>query len=317
MHIRDFSPHDYPALVEIHRRQQIVWPERPLTAEAWADADRHRNPKCRYHRWVALEDEHVVGFASYGQDISDYHPQKFYIAVEVLPEFQRQGIGAALYDRLMDGLQPFDPRVLRADAFENLPQGFPFLARRGFHEIWRETPVHLDVTAFDVAPYAGLEDRLRAQGITITTASALRDDPDRDWKLYDLYHALEQDLPREEGEMLLMGFEDWQWGFNDPTTPHDAYFVARCGEDYIGLKEMGQEPGSRVLQGGLMGVRPAYRQRGLGLAMQLRAIGYAREHGCDLLKSCTGAANAPMQALFTRLGYHRDPEWLQCEKIIA
>jgi RimJ/RimL family protein N-acetyltransferase len=75
-------------------------------------------------------------------------------------------------------------------------------------------------------------------------------------------------------------------------------------------------PGSDTLLGSLLGVRREYRKRGIGLAMQLRGIAYAREQGCRLLKTCTAIQNAPMQALFNKLGYTRDPEWQQCQKDI-
>jgi RimJ/RimL family protein N-acetyltransferase len=64
-------------------------------------------------------------------------------------------------------------------------------------------------------------------------------------------------------------------------------------------------------------VRRAYRQQGIGLAMQLGGIAYARDHGCPRLKTCTAIQHAPMQALFNKLGYARDPEWQQCQKDIA
>ncbi len=48
--------------------------------------------------------------------------------------------------------------------------------------------------------------------------------------------------------------------------------------------------------------------------MQIRTIAYARNHGYTLLKTCTAAQNAPMQALFDKLGFARDPEWQQCQK---
>jgi len=50
--------------------------------------------------------------------------------------------------------------------------------------------------------------------------------------------------------------------------------------------------------------------------MQLRGIAYARAHGYPQLKTCTAVQNYPMQALFKKLGYARDPEWLQCQKDI-
>lgn len=88
------------------------------------------------------------------------------------------------------------------------------------------------------------------------------------------------------------------------------------GDEYVGLRELGADPGSEVLQGGLLGVRREHRQLGIGLAMQLRGIAYARQHGYPVLKTCTAVQNAPMQALFNKLGYARDPEWQQCQKNI-
>lgn len=315
MNIRSFTPNDYQAIANIHNSLQIVWPEAPTTGAARAEADQRRSPKCKYGRWVAVADGRVVGHAAYGQSAADNHPQKFHINVEVSPPYQHQGIGSALYDRLMDGLQTLDPRILRADAFTNLPQGFPFLQKRGFFEAWRETPVHLDLAVFDPRPYADLEPRLRREGIEIRTLVDLQGDPERDRKLFALYLTIDRSLPAEEDHSPDYSFEDWQqWGLNNSGLLSDAYFVALHSGEYIGLRELGKEPGGVNLLGGLLGVLPAYRQRGIGLAMQLRGIAYARQHGYRLLKTCTGAVNAPMQSLFTKLGYVRDPEWLQCQK---
>jgi mycothiol synthase len=93
LEIRIFTPDDYPAVIAIHNSLNIAWPEKPRTLQAWAEADRNRSPKCKYQRWVAIENGDVVGFASYGQSISDYHPQRFYVNVEVYPKFQRRGSG--------------------------------------------------------------------------------------------------------------------------------------------------------------------------------------------------------------------------------
>ncbi len=313
--IRDFSAGDYPAIVQIHKSLGIVWPERPRTPEGWEAADKNRHPKCQYRRWVAEEKGEVAGFATYGQSIFDYHPQRFYVNVEVHPAHQGQGVGAALCDQVMDGLRPFDPRVLRADAFANLPQGWHFLQKRGFFEAFRETPVHLDVAAFDPSPYTHLEVRLKEKGIVIKTVRELEDDPERDRKIYELYCEVEADLPREEAEVIKPEFEDWlKWGLYDPTILHDAYFVAVRGDEYIGLRELGKDPDNHMLLGGMLGVRRAERKQGIGLALQLRGIAYARDGAYPMLKTCTAIQNVPMQALFNKLGYARDPEWQQCQK---
>jgi GNAT superfamily N-acetyltransferase len=317
MQIRTFTPKDYPAIVEIHHSQNIIWPERPRTAEAWAAAESKRNPKCKHQRWVAVVDERVVGFGAYNQYSGEYHPQRFQIDVEVLPEYQRGGIGTALYDRVMDALQAFDPRVLRADAFTHLPQGFTFLQKRGFYEAFRETPVHLEVNSFDPVPYAQLEPKLNSQGIYIKTVLELETDPDRDRKIFELYCAVDADVPHEEIQIEQPTFDEWlAWGLYDPSVLQDAYLIAVHGDDYVGLREIARYQEDEMLLGSLLGVRRDFRKRGIALAMQLRNIAYAREHGYRLLKDCTAVQNAPMQAMFNQLGFARDPEWQQCQKDI-
>jgi len=302
-------------MVAVHNSLNIVWPERPQTAAAWAEVDRNRSENYKYQRWVAEEDDRVVGFASYSQGPAAYPPRSVYVNVEVTPQYQRRGIGAALYDRAVLGLTELRPTALRADAFSHQPQGFAFLQKRGFYEAFRETPVHLDVAAFEPGPYAGLEDQLRAGGIEIKTLRELESDPDRNRKLYRLYWETSEDVPHEgEGEKW-PDFDEWvSWGVNDPVILPDAYFVALHGDRYVGLRELGKYPDSDQLMGGLLGVRREYRQRGIGLAMQVRGIVYAKENGYHQLKTCTAVQNAPMQALFNKLGYVRDPEWQQCQK---
>ncbi len=314
MGIRNFTPEDYPSITDIHNSLNIVWPEMPRTPEGWAAVDQNRNPKSKHKRWVAAEDGHVVGFASYVQSPWSYPPESFNVNVEVHLDHQCRGIGSALYSRVMDEVQTFSPPALRADAFANLPQGFTFLQKRGFYEAFRETPVHLDVTAFDPGPYAGLEPKLKAEGIVIKTLRELKPDPDRDRKIYNLMCEVDKDLPHEGDEYREPAFDDWLgWGLNDPSVLQDAYFIAMRGDEYIGMRELGRYSDDALL-GGLLGTRCEYRNRGIGLAMQLRGIAYAREHGYRLLKTCTAVQNVPMQALFNKLGYARDPEWQQCQK---
>lgn len=315
MKIRKFLKDDYPAIVNIHKSLNISWPEQPRTPAGWLQADQIRNPKLKFQRWVAVKDSQVVGFGNFGQSSNDYHPQKFYINIEVSPLFQNQGFGTALYHQIINGLRPFNPRILRANAFTNLPQGFLFLQKRGFYEAFRETPVKLDIASFDPSPYLGLEMNLAKKGIVIKTLREMEIDPNRDRKLYDLYWDVSQDQPNEGVEIEKPGFEDWlEWGIYDPIILPDAYFIAMNGEEYIGLRELGKDPDSEMLLGGLLGVRKQYRKQGIGLALQLRGIAYAKKCGFPELKTCTARENHPMQALFDKLGYVRGPEWLQCQK---
>jgi len=315
MKIRQFSKDDYPAIVNIHTSLNISWPEQPRTPDGWFRADQNRNPKLKFQRWVAVKDSQVVGFGNFAQSSYDYHPLIFNINVEVSPSFQNQGFGSALYQQILNGLKPFNPRILRADAFTNLLQGIRFLNNRGFYEAFRETTVQLDVTSFDASPYLGLEMKLAKKGIVIKTLQKMEIDPYRDRKLYDLYWDVSRDQPHEGVEIEKQEFDEWlDWGIYDPVVLPDAYFIAVRGDEYIGLRELGKDPDSDVLLGGLLGVRRGYRRQGIGLALQLRGISYAKTSGYSELKTCTARVNHPMQKLFDKLGYVRGPEWLQCQK---
>ena len=315
MQVRDFTPEDYPALIAIHASLNIVWPERPHTPKAWAKADANRSPKTKYRRLVAFESGQVIGFASYSHSPWNYPPGGFDINVEVHSDFQRRGIGSALYDHLMEDILEASPPALRADAFTNLPQGFAFLQKRGFYEAFRETPVHLDVASFDPSPYADLEPKLNSQGIFIKTVTELKSDPNRDRKIYELMCEVDKDVPHEGDQIPEPDFEDWVgWGLNDLSVLQDAFLIAVHGNEFVGLRDLGSYGDQETLLGGLLGIRREYRQRGIALAMQIRNISYTRGHGYRLLKDCTAIQNAPMQALFNRLGFVRDPEWQQCQK---
>jgi ribosomal protein S18 acetylase RimI-like enzyme len=310
--IRVCSAKDYAAVVDVHNR---AYPGRATTVKALAESERARDPRYKHRRWVAVQGARVVGYAAYGQPVYGYRPNKFAVDVAVLPAYRRRGIGAALYDQLEAGLAALKPQTLRADAYGNLPEGVQFLEQRGFREVFRETPMHLEVATFDATPYADLEERLRALGIQVRTLSDLAKDPGRDRKTYDLYWEVTEDVPRE-GELDVMPFPEWaKWTLKDPLVPHDGYVISVCGDQYIGLAEFGIKPGSDVLQGGLVGVKQAFRRKGVALAMHVHAIAYARAHGYARIVTSTAVVNVGMRALYERLGFVRQPDWIQMERV--
>lgn len=317
MQIRDFSIEEYPSLVSIHESLNIVWPESPRDIQTWINADKNRSPKCKYRRYVAEEDGKVIAIASFGNRLDDYDPHKFYINIEVLEPYRNRGIGGNLYNHLMAELAPLEPQILRTDILTNQIQSYPFVNKRGFKEVWRETPVHLDLAVFNPNPYTELETRLQKEGYLIKTLSELKDAPDLEHRLYDLYHEAARYVPCEFDVLDIGPFDDWlNWCLHDPTTIPDALFVALHEDHFIAVHETGVYPSQPVLMGGLLGTLPEHRGKGLALALMVRAISYGQEHGLTTFKTCTAVNNQPMQSLFNKLGFTRDPEWLQCQKDI-
>jgi mycothiol synthase len=293
-----------------------LYPGNPiLGAEIEAD-DRQRDPRFKHRRWVAVEEGRVVGVSSYSQSIWFDHPQKFNVWVGVRPEYQRGGIGGRLYEALHQGLQEFDPLALRATASEDLTHSVRFLQQRGFMEVIRDIRSELDVQAFDLSRFTGLEDHLPALGIQIKTLAELEGDPGRNQKLYDLDWEMSLSVPGDlAAGMGRRGLEQYvAYAIEGADAIPEGFFVALKGDEYVGLSHLlNMEKGVSLYQG-LTGVKPQYRRLGLGLAMKIRAIAYAKTNGYATIRAENDAKNTPMLSMNERLGYVRQPDLITFEK---
>ena len=303
----------YPGMATLYN---AIDPELHLSAADFTEGDRLRDPKFKTQRWVAIEKDEIVGAGYYTQSNWFAHPQKFMIWVGVHPRRQRDGIGSALYETIMQGLQPFEPLALRTRANDDNPQSIRFLEKRGFQEVIRDIPSELDVQAFDLTRFTGLEDRFRGNGIEIKTLPELENDPQRNRKLYDLDWEMSLSVPGDLAAGIgRRGFEKYvAYAITGPSAIPDGFFVAVKGEEYIGLSHLlSSEKGVSLYQG-LTGVKPQYRRYGIGLAMKIRCIRYAQANGYSIILAENDAKNIPMLAMNERLGFVRKPEVITFEK---
>jgi mycothiol synthase len=293
-----------------------LYPKNPTSDLEIAEGDKRRDPKFKFQRWVAFEEDQIVGIGSYNQSIWFAHPQKFILWIGVRPEHQRCGIGSMLYETIMHGLQPFDPLALRATATEDLIQSKKFLEKRGFQEVIRDIRSELDVQAFDQTRFTGLEDGFRANGVEIKILPELANDPDRNRKLYDLDWEISLSVPGDlAAGMGRRGLDKYvEYAITGPYALPEGFFVAVKGDEYIGLSHvLSLEKGVSLYQG-LTGVKPQYRRLGIGLAMKVRAIAYAKTTGHTIIMAENDAKNSPMLAMNERLGYIRKPDLITFEK---
>jgi mycothiol synthase len=307
------TPAHYPGIAALIN---AIYPEMHRTVEELTDDDLQRDPRFKYRRWIAIQQEQVVGTGAYNQSIWFDHPQKFLIGLSVLPSQQGHGIGSALYETILQALQPLDPIALRASATSDRPESTRFLEKRGFREVIRDVPAFLDVQSFDPTRFSGLEQRFRDSGIQIKTLPELATDPGRDQKLYDLDWEISMSVPGDlAAGMGRRGLEKYvEFAISGPNAIPEAFFVAVKGDEYIGLSHLqNMETGVSLYQY-LTGVKPAYRRLGIGLAMKVRCINYARATGHATIKTENDARNLPMLAMNQELGYVRKPDLITFEK---
>jgi mycothiol synthase len=131
-HIRPFTPDDYAAVPAISR---AIYPDYALTEDEMRYWDEHRDPAHKFQRWVAEQDGRVVAMGHYTQSFDTYHPRKFMIDIMVHPDVQRQGIGSALYEQIVEGVLLYDPINLRSRVREDMQPGIHFLQARGYQDM--------------------------------------------------------------------------------------------------------------------------------------------------------------------------------------
>lgn len=310
--IRPFTPDDYPAIARI---ASAAFPEYPASAEEKEFGDTRRDPKCLHARWLIERDGQPVGYGEYGQRSGAYHPRRFHINVIVEPDSQGLGLGKALYDQVMSALAPLDPLSVRVQIREDRTRSVRFLRDRDFTEDMRSFESRLDVTAFDPAPFAEVEARARALGIEFKTLRELQDTPGHWQKHYEMMQELRADVPSPEPRTWLEKSVWLSALLKNPGLRPDAYLFAVKDGEYVGATML-KSSGGGDLTTGLTGVRREHRRQGIALALKVRAIAWAKQNGYPRIKTWNEANNRGMLGINERLGFVRQPAWLDMVKVL-
>lgn len=310
--VRPFSEHDYERMAAFFN---LVEPDYPVAAEELRRDDSVRDPKLEVGRFLAERNGELVGLARYGQNSGLYHPQKFFLNIHVHPSHRAQGIGSRLYEHLLEALKLFDPILLRGDAKENRPDAVRFWQKRGFTEEDRYWESRLDPQTFDPAPYAYLDETMKAVGVRIEPLSTLMDArPDYRRTLYDLDWELTQDEPLPEAPTR-KDFEVYRKYFDLPEFLPEAVQVAIYGGEWRGFSELGgSEANPRYLYNGFTAVGAELRGKGVATALKVENLIWAKEGGYTEIKTWNNSLNAPMLAVNTKLGFVRQPAEINFKK---
>ncbi|MBI1741448.1 GNAT family N-acetyltransferase [Candidatus Acetothermia bacterium] len=318
--IRLFEPTE-PEYEAVGRIGSANYPEEHhYGAHAVRDWDRQLAGSYIHQRYVvvALQNRQIVGYASYCHNPTMFHPQKFEVELQVDPAWQRRGIGTQLWERLLIDLRSHQAIMIWTEAREDMKHTLSFLEKRGFQESLRAWESRLYLDRFDFAPFASYIERIRSLGIEIATLAEERERiPDCLSKLYELHTTLGQDVPRPEPytphsfELFLKRL------IETPRSLPEGYFVAKAGDRYIGeslLLRILEDP--TILSQGLTGVLREHRRNGIAMALKLKAIEYATQHGYKVITTRNASNNAGMLGVNQKLGFVHQPAWIMLAKTL-
>ena len=237
--------------------------------------------------------------------------------VAVGPAHRRQGLGA----RLLDEVEAFAARAgvrwLEGEARESeLSAALALVTRRGFTELERYQASRQEPAMVDLGGLEPLRERLRRQGIEITSFTSIDSEGARE-SLYRCTMALHRDMPHEP-------HVDWDDSplekhirliFENPLGLPSGIFVARDGEEVVGITHLVRRPGgdAEVWDTGVVG---RYRRRGIGRALKLMATRYAAEAGFHYVYTDNRSDNEGMLAINTELGFKPSDVLVIFEKVL-
>lgn len=330
--IREFqnTPQDYEDLAHIIN---TVWPESTHTVAELREWDEERLPQFVHRRFTGEMDDRVVGYGSFEQNPKFYHPQRFWIRLDVLPDRRQQRVGGQLYEHILMLLRSeYRAKELHTVTTESRAESIRFLTKRGFQISQRDPKSRLDVASFDRERLHALDAKIATAGVKIKALSDLmQEDVDALHQVYELHQTLVNDVPEPAGHTRV-DFDSWCEGYSsaNPYFIPEANFIALyrgCDEnmvfspalpekeklcshtelstdraEYIGLTSLWGELSSNRLYTGMTGVKRAYRRKGIATALKLRAISYAQAHGTRLLMTSNNSEN-PMYLLNLKLGF--------------
>ena len=94
----------------------------------------------------------------------------------------------------------------------------------------------------------------------------------------------------------------------------EACFIALKDGEWVGLTQTRLRPDPTQLNTGMTGVLREHRGQHLALALKIRSIQYAIEHGFLEMHSNNASTNTPMLAINQKLGFVRSHARIQLEK---
>ena len=302
-------------LEAILRVQHAAVPTRPHSLSEFQQDTANLEEKYNRHFLVAESVGHIVGVADYHRSAGSYHPQKFLLELYVHPDSRDQGIGAALFDAILEVLKPLEAISVRVQVAENEPQSLHFARSRGFEETKRDFESHMELSTFDVARFSSLKADQRARGVRLKSWVELNSETFRR-ELHAVFSEVRLDVPRSEPPTPI-SFEFFEENVTgDPELLWDASFVALEGDKIIGFTGAYRSPKDGWVDQWLTATTRAARGRGVAMALKVRQLTTARDLGYKMIRTDNDTRNAPMLAVNEKLGFQHQPAVLSMLKTL-
>jgi mycothiol synthase len=267
-----------------------ITPREPITVEQV----KRRLERQPWRLYLVAEEQGFVGLGFVGPTDS---PGRIGLAVRVLPERRRRGLGSELYERTLEHALAQEPEWLSGLVSGDEPEALAWAERRGFEEYGRDVELVRGLPGDEETPAA-------LNGIAIVELTPnLRD------AAYALTREAWQDLPT--GFPVEVPSYD-MWLEEDVSGP--IAFAALDDGELVGFAALVQRDAPGLLEHGLTATRRTHRRRGIATALKRTQIAWAAANGYRELITFTQDGNEAMQSINLALGYEPQPTWIRVRR---
>ncbi len=313
MQIRGFTENDYETVANI---EKSVNPDLADSADELRFYDETRDKHLVFKRFLA-EDAggNALGVGTFSQSAERYHPNKFFVDINVLPEHRQQGVGRGLLEHLLTKLEDYQAVTVRAVTRVDWTHSIQFLEQAGFSEEYRAWESRLDVQAFDASPYLQLEEQLKLEGIELKSFADLTGTPNLAQELWRLDMDASRDMPDPE-PFTETSFERFETrALRNPDFVPEAFVVAvKTGDDqkleFLSESTLWWSEGKIEAWNGSTGTRREWRGKQIALALKVKNILWAKKMGIAQINTFNDDVNRPMLAINEKLGFVKQPAWV-------
>ncbi len=263
----------------------------------------------RSARYILWRGGKRIGAASWQHPEWEHAEQRFAdIGGELLPEMRDAATLSELNTRMEQEAIAEGAAIVQARVNEDDPLRIEVVRSLGYREDRRGRRWELDLIEGReriLAMTDASRQKMRDEGVTILTL-ADDSDPDVVRRVWKLSVEAEKDEPKSLGEVD-EALEDYVEWFDAPEMRRDRVWLAREGDDVVGISCLGYPPVRGIVGTEWTATARSVRGRGIARALKCETLAQAIALGVDRVRTGNDAANDPILHINESMGYRPIP----------
>jgi GNAT superfamily N-acetyltransferase len=291
-------------------------PEDPASWRHWWSTD---DPAWTNERFIVLRGDAPIGYARHNHAPWDQMKKRYgRLGFELLPAERTDAQLATVFDVIEERAHSSGTRIFASYCREDDEWLARWLVGHGYREERPSKAWELDLVAQRAkleAMAAESREKMRAAGIAVHTIDQ-DDDEQKLHKIHEMSEEAASDVPTTIPHVR-QPFEVFARWFDAPTVRLDRMWIAREGDDIVGISVLSYPPTRGNVWTDWTGTSRKVRGRGVARALKLETVMQAIALGVKSVRTENDGANAPILHLNEQMGYSRIPGWTQFLKDAA